>query len=64
MLGGLETATGAEIRGALREGDCDVEVRVPVEKTSELIQVSEIFRHGFQRLVETYPNLVRLVQRN
>ena len=64
LLGGLETEIGAEVRGVLREGECDVEVRVPLDKARELSQVTEIFRHGFQRLVEAHPHLVRLIQRN
>lgn len=64
MLGGLEKVAEAEITGTMRSGECDVEVRVPLEKIKDLMQVTELFRHGFQRLVETYPNLVQLVQRN
>jgi uncharacterized protein YsxB (DUF464 family) len=56
MLGGLESELGAVIRGEVTPGNCDVTIEVPEPQAHSLRQVVGVFRFGFKRLAESYPD--------
>lgn len=60
FLGGMESEVGAQITGESGDGFCDVSLDVPIGRREIASVVSQIFRYGFRRLVETYPDVVVL----
>lgn len=61
-LGGIESRLNAQIHGNISSGSCDVTMEVPPERSGTFNEVYHIFRFGFQRLAETYPETVRLIE--
>lgn len=57
-LGGMESEVGAEITGKAGDGHCDVSLDVPVGRREVASVVSRVFRYGFKRLAESYPEAV------
>lgn len=62
LLGGAEQVLEATVSGCLEPGVCDVEVVVDENRGGELRLLAEVFRYGLRRLVETYPNRVKLIK--
>ncbi len=60
MVGGVECGGVAEVSGSLDEGECDVTMVAKAGKASTLASVAEVFRFGFHRIAETYPEAVRM----
>ena len=60
-LGGLESGLSARISGNVESGCCDVTMEIPEDKRGVFYEVYKIFRFGFQRLAETYPDTIRLI---
>lgn len=58
FLGGMETEVGADITGTAGDGECDVVLEVPVGRREAASMVAGVFRYGFRRLSETYPDAV------
>lgn len=59
MLGGLE-CEGATISGTIEDGVCDIRA-VSVRGSEESFSsVARVFRFGFRRIAETYPEFVKM----
>jgi len=58
MVGGLEIEAQAVICGSLKDGFCDVEIEVPNDRKVNFYSILKVFRYGFKRLSETYPEYV------
>jgi uncharacterized protein YsxB (DUF464 family) len=61
FAGGVQNNLGAKVTGKLESGDCHLEVSVTPENFAALKLVYRIFRFGFQKIQESYPEQVKLI---
>jgi len=57
---GVETEVDGKVFGTYESGNCDLIIKVPDEKQSLFKSVSEIFRFGFRKIAESYPEHVEV----
>lgn len=62
LLGGAEKELDAAVIGQLEPGLCDVELVVSESRRQGLRLLADVFRYGFRRLMETYPERVNLIE--
>ena len=60
FIRGLEKNLKAEFKGKFRSGDCELLIEVPRESAREFKIISEIFKEGFHKIAESYPEQVKL----
>ncbi len=57
---GVESALKAEIRGQIADGNCQIKITVLPEVKNEFAAVCNVFKFGFQKIAQTYPEQVRM----
>ncbi|MBQ2593985.1 MAG: ribosomal-processing cysteine protease Prp [Candidatus Riflebacteria bacterium] len=57
---GIEKNLKAEFKGKFQSGDCELLIEVPKESAKEFKIISEIFKEGFHKISESYPEQVKL----
>ncbi|MDN5279209.1 MAG: uncharacterized protein PWR01_3174 [Clostridiales bacterium] len=60
LAGGLNNSLGAAVTGRLEPGDSDLVIRVDNNDRKALKLVCEVFRYGFQKIFESYPEHLKL----
>ncbi|MGM0600477.1 MAG: ribosomal-processing cysteine protease Prp [Candidatus Rifleibacteriota bacterium] len=60
LAAGVQKNLEAQVNGKLETGDCDLTIRVPKENQADAELVFKIFRYGFQKIAESYPEHVKL----
>lgn len=60
LAGGIQNNLSGSVRGKLLPGDCDLEIVVKNENAQALKLVCDVFRFGFQKVFESYPEHVKL----
>ena len=60
LTGGVEKVLDAKIEGDLVSGSCDLSIRVPETKQQSLEAVCQVFKFGFRKIAESYPDHVKL----
>ncbi|HNX76147.1 MAG TPA: ribosomal-processing cysteine protease Prp [Candidatus Rifleibacterium sp.] len=60
LTGGLEKVLDAKVEGALVAGSCDLSIRVPETEQQGLEVVCQVFKFGFRKIAESYPDHVKL----
>lgn len=61
FLRGLETNLKAQLKGSFKPGDCDVMAEVSGNRAKEFKIICEIFKNGFHKISESYPEQVKLI---
>jgi uncharacterized protein YsxB (DUF464 family) len=57
---GIEKNLKANFKGIFQSGNCELLIEVPIELTREFKIISEIFKEGFHKISESYPEQVKL----
>jgi uncharacterized protein YsxB (DUF464 family) len=60
FAGGVESSLQARIFGKIDSGNCDLEVQVTEAQGQELQLLSNVFRFGFLKISQSYPEHVKL----
>ncbi|MDD2998784.1 MAG: ribosomal-processing cysteine protease Prp [Candidatus Riflebacteria bacterium] len=60
FAGGVETSMNAKVLGDLETGGCNLTVMVPENFGRKLEIVCEVFKFGFRKIAESYPEHVQL----
>ncbi len=60
FAGGVEKCFSAEIAGVFEPGNCDLTVKVPDGLQKELRNLCEVFKFGFRKIEQSYPEHVKL----
>lgn len=55
---GVEKELNAEIKGLRSDGKCQIKIRVKPEVEKEFEAVCKVFKFGFQKLAQAYPEQV------
>ncbi len=60
FLRGIENNLKAKFQGEFQTGKCNLSIEVPVEFSQEFKIICEIFKDGFYKIAESYPEQVKL----
>lgn len=60
FVGGVEEVLGAELDGKLGTGSCQLLVKVPEGCSEKLEAICKVFKFGFRKIAESYPEHVKL----
>ena len=60
FIRGIEKNLKAQFKGKFQTGDCELLIEVPKDLAREFKIISEIFKEGFHKIAETYPEQVKL----
>ena len=60
FIRGIEKSLKAKFKGKFLAGDCELLIEVPKEKAEDLKLICEIFKEGFHKISEYYPEQVKL----
>jgi hypothetical protein len=60
LAAGVQKNLEAQVNGRLETGDCDLTIEVPDKYQKDVELVFKIFRYGFQKIAESYPEHVKL----
>lgn len=61
LAGGIQNGLEAEVSGRLDSGDTELLIRVEPENSEALKLVCKVFRFGFQKISESYPEHVKMI---
>jgi uncharacterized protein YsxB (DUF464 family) len=61
LAGGIQSGLGASVCGRLESGDTDLMIQVAPEKGEDLKLICNVFRFGFQKICESYPEHVKMI---
>ena len=57
---GIEKNLNAKFKGEFLTGRCNLQIEVPKERSKEFKVICEIFKEGFHKIAESYPEQVKL----
>jgi len=60
FAGGVESELKAVLSGNLEAGNCNIRVKSGENKHQELKAVYKVFKFGFRKIAESYPEQVKL----
>ncbi len=60
FIRGIEKNLNAKLKGKFQSGDCKLLIEVPEKLAQEFKIISEIFKEGFHKIAESYPEQVKL----
>ena len=60
FLRGIEKNLKAKFKGEFQTGNCDLIIEIPSEFSQEFKIICDIFRDGFYKISESYPEQVKL----
>lgn len=60
FVGGVETELEALVKGNLTQSNCNLEILVTPERQPELATICKVFKFGFLKICESYPEHVKL----
>lgn len=60
FAGGVEKCFSAEVAGVFEPGNCDLTVKVSEKRQNELKTLYEVFKFGFRKIEQSYPEHVKL----
>ncbi|PKL48917.1 MAG: hypothetical protein CVV42_07950 [Candidatus Riflebacteria bacterium HGW-Riflebacteria-2] len=60
FAGGVENELKAVLEGNLEAGNCDLRVNVTENRHQEMTAVYNVFKFGFRKIAESYPEQVKL----
>jgi uncharacterized protein YsxB (DUF464 family) len=61
FAGGVESELAAELSGHFETGDCDLRIEVNESQQQRLKDVYKVFKFGFRKIAESYPEQVKLI---
>ncbi|MFZ5949215.1 MAG: ribosomal-processing cysteine protease Prp [Candidatus Rifleibacteriota bacterium] len=60
MAGGIQDSLKADVNGQLENGDASLKIKVDPQHAEALKLVCKVFRFGFQKICESYPEHVKM----
>lgn len=60
FIGGLEEELEAQLQGEVGVGSCNLLIRVPEANAEKFRAVCKVFKYGFRKIAESYPEHVQL----
>lgn len=60
FVAGVEAEVNGKVFGKYESGDCDLLLQVPEINQESFTKICNIFRFGFQKIAESYPDHVNL----
>ncbi len=61
LAGGIQDSLQAEVCGRLEPGNTELRIKVEARQSEALRLVCNVFRFGFQKICESYPEHVKLI---
>jgi len=58
---GSEQFLSAVCKGKIVQGNADILIKVPENKSDELKLLTNVFKHGFRKIAESYPEQLTLI---
>ncbi len=60
FAGGIQACLNGEVSGNIDSGTCDLSLEVPETGREQLETVCKVFKFGFRKIAESYPEHVKL----
>ena len=60
LAGGIQSSLQARIRGKLESGDSEILIEVNPDQSEALKLICNVFRFGFRKICESYPEHVKM----